>query len=439
MGNMGINSYDSPFSNRYGSTEMREVWSEKNKRILWHKAWLEAAFLQFDISKQGSQGALYYDEKQYKEALEEEAKTKHDLVAERNMFSKSLPKEISDKIHVGLTSSDIEDYAEEDQISQALVLVNKQIRELLGNLANFSYRYRELVVIGRTHLQAAEPTLLGYRFLWYLDEIQKSGIEGLYINKKGMHGAVGTNANLELIGSPVWEKLFKIDSPVFQTYPRQNDVAICSVLSLVASILHKLAFDIRIMAMEGLLEESKSQAQFGSSAMPGKNNPIQAEKVCGLARLFPGYYQSLWQCAANSLLERTLDDSSTRRVVIPEMFLCMSELLTTSNKLINSLKISVSPSDSQKKVVELWKSWLPSRALAIIRREGGDYRKIYSAIEYLSNTCDTPEEFLEQVWSSPILASSNNPTSIRPEVYIGLDSLMDFVGKQAKKWIDKYN
>jgi adenylosuccinate lyase len=324
-------------------------------------------------------------------------------------------------------------------ISQSLGSIQGQVRELLGNLAKFSHQHYDLVVLGRTHLQPAEPTLLGYRFLWYLDEIQKSGIEGLYVSKKGMHGAVGTNANLELIGSPVWEKLFKIESPVFQTYPRQNDVAVCGTLSLVASVLHKMAFDVRMMAMEGLLEECKSQAQFGSSAMPGKNNPIQAEKICGLARLFPGYYQSLWQCAANSLLERTLDDSSTRRVVIPEMFLCMSELLTVSNKLINSLKVKPTPSDSQKGVIKSWKSWLPSRVLAIVRSGGADYKKTYSAIESLSVTCDSPEEFLEQVWSSPALASSNNPTSTRPEVYLGLDSLTEFVEKQSKKWINKYN
>jgi adenylosuccinate lyase len=434
---MEINQYTSPFSNRYGTNEMRSVWSEKNRRILWHKAWLEAASLQFDIPKQGAQGAGFYDEKQYAAALEEEKHTKHDLVAERNTFSKSLPKSIADYIHVGLTSSDIEDYADEQMIKESISLLNIQVRTLINSLAKISDRFGEYVILGRTHLQEAEPTLLGYRFLWYLSEIDNSEISRLWVHSKGMHGAVGTNANLDLIGSPTFEELFILRSPVFQTYPRQQDLRVCGVLSQLASVLHKMAFDIRIMAMEGMLEEVKSKEQYGSSAMPGKNNPIKAEKICGLARLFPGYYQSLWQCAANSLLERTLDDSSLRRVVLPEMFLCMSELLDTSDKLINSLHVVYSELASRNGVLHEWKAWLPSRVLAIVRSNGKSYQSVYPVIEDTAITCATAEEYLECLWSDKRIADTKNPTSTKAEVYLGLDALVDFVKKESKRWIEK--
>lgn len=431
---MDITSYSSPFSFRYSNENMRAIWSESSKRILWHEAWLAAASLQFDIPIQGTQGAQHYNQEQFEDALKEEQITKHDLVAERKAFSKRMPKSVSKYLHVGLTSSDIEDYAEEQQIIKSIILLQTQANALCVSLAKFAEKTKRHIIIGRTHLQKAEPTLLGYRFVWYAEQILASGIFSLHFDRKGMHGAVGTNANLELIGSPTQSPMFKINEPVFQTYPRQKDLQVCAILSQAASVIHKMAFDIRVMAMEDILQEVKSKGQFGSSAMPGKNNPIQSEKLCGIARLFPGYYVSLWQCASNSLLERTLDDSSTRRIILPEMFLSMSEILETSNKLINSLYVSRSDQASLESVFQSWETWVPSRLLALIRSFGYDYDQVYNIVENPIGTGMSLSEYLDYVRSffkEVSLEFSNR------NVLLGLDKLEEVVEKIVVRWLNQ--
>ena len=65
--------------------------------------------------------------------------------------------------------------------------------------------------------------------------------------------------------------------------------------------------------------------------MPFKRNPINAEKIDSLARLLAQMPRTAWDNAANSLLERTLDDSANRRTILPEAFLICDELLLQPN------------------------------------------------------------------------------------------------------------
>ncbi len=82
------------------------------------------------------------------------------------------------------------------------------------------------------------------------------------------------------------------------------------------------------------MSEPFGDKQVGSSAMPFKRNPIQAEKIDSLARLLAQYPRVAWDNAALSLLERTLDDSANRRTILPEPFLIADELLLTGEKII---------------------------------------------------------------------------------------------------------
>jgi adenylosuccinate lyase len=332
---------------------------------------------------------------------------------------------------VGVTSSDIEDYADERIIRESIFLLQKQyleFSELLNVQVGKTY---DTIIMGRTHLQLAEPTVLGYRLLWYLAQSYKTGILDLDMPTKGMHGAVGTNANLDLMGSTSWSNmLFEIDEPVFQTYPRNRELVIVGVLSNLAAVLHKMAFDIRIMAMEQVLSEVKSSKQIGSSAMPGKNNPIISEKICGLTRIFPSYYQQVWNYSANTLLERTLDDSSSRRVILPEIFLCMSEILDCSKKLMSGLRVVDNKTDSIKKVLNNWKAWLPSRIITVVRANGGiDYEQAYAKIEMLNETCSSGEEFLKCALEAFGIYTGNH----RVAHFIHLDKIVEYVAVEQER------
>ena len=116
-----------------------------------------------------------------------------------------------------------------------------------------------------------------------------------------------------------------------------------------------MAFDVRILQSPviGELAEPFGKKQVGSSAMPFKRNPIDAENIDSLARLLATYPRTAWDNAAHSLLERTLDDSANRRTILPESFLLADELLTKAYRIIDGSRINPKASETLMDVYDL--------------------------------------------------------------------------------------
>lgn len=126
-----------------------------------------------------------------------------------------------------------------------------------------------------------------------------------------------------------------------QTYPRKQEWLVLNALAGLAGTLYKFAFDLRLLQspLIGEWAEPFGAKQVGSSAMPFKRNPINAEKIDSLARHLASLPRVAWDNAAHSLLERTLDDSANRRIILPEAFLAADELLMAAHKLIAGLVV----------------------------------------------------------------------------------------------------
>jgi adenylosuccinate lyase len=351
--------YLSPFSWRYASDEMRQIWSEIHKRRLWRKLWValaeaEAAF-GLVRPEQVEDLRTHADRVDIPRALEIETEIHHDLMAEVRTFAEqcSNGKGI---IHLGATSMDIEDNADALRLRQSLDLIIGKLTALLELQSEKMITYAETPVIAFTHLQPAEPSTLGYRLAFYAQDLLadlirlraiRAGIKG-----KGFKGAVGTAASYaELVGPErvveFEQRLSQlIDLPFFmvtnQTYPRMQDYTVISALSGMAASLYKFAFDLRLLQSPPIGEWSEpfSEKQVGSSAMPFKRNPINAEKINSLARSLAQMPPIAWQNAAHSLLERTLDDSANRRTLLPEAFLIADELLHTATRIVRGLQVN---------------------------------------------------------------------------------------------------
>lgn len=358
---LNFNIYQSPFSWRYGTEEMRQIFSEINKRKIWRKLWVQLATEQQkaglltsaeleDIKK----NAVIID---IEKSHEIEKEIYHDLMAEIKFFA-SHAKTGGGKIHLGATSMDIEDNADSVIASDALNVIEQKIVDLLSIFGKKIEKYQNLVCMGYTHLQPAEPTTLGYRFSLYaydlLLDLRLLRQTKKIIVGKGFKGAVGTSASYEKLlkgknlsadqfSAKIMQDLGLSEATVAsQTYPRKVDFLVANVLASVAQSLSKFCFDMRIMQSPNFGEwsEPRDAKRVGSSAMPFKRNPDKAEKVCSLARLVASIPHILWENAANSLLERTLDDSANRRVVIPQAFLATDEILAVSKNLIKDIVIS---------------------------------------------------------------------------------------------------
>lgn len=346
----------SAFTWRYGTEAMRELWSEHHKRLVWRRLWVALAEAQQEAglvsAEQVEDLRGHQSDIDLARSLAIEAEIHHDLMAEVRAYAEQCPIG-GGIIHLGATSMDIEDNADALRLRDSLGLVQMRLSELLRVLADQVERWAETPGMAYTHLQPAEPTTVGYRLAQYaqdlwmdLDDIitLRQAIRG-----KGLKGAVGTSASYtRLLEGTGWsardlEAAFmrRLDLTPFavatQVYPRKQDLRVLNVLAGLAASLHKMAFDLRILQSPPLGEMSEpfGRQQVGSSAMPFKRNPINSEKICSLARYVGALPAVAWQNAANCLLERTLDDSANRRIVLAEAFIAIDEILRTQARIVN--------------------------------------------------------------------------------------------------------
>jgi adenylosuccinate lyase len=389
--------YLSPFSWRYSSPEMRQIWSEDNKRKLWRRVWLALAEAQATFGLISSEKLAdirtHVDDVDIPLSLEYEAKIHHDLMAELKTFASQCSIG-GGVLHLGATSMDIEDNAEAIRLRQSTQLI---LQRLVILLRLFSARILDLQntpCIAFTHLQPAEPTTYGARLAFYAQDLLEDyqAMLELFprIRGKGFKGAVGTSAAYaELIGK---ENLVSFETdlsnrlalPFYQitsqTYPRRQEYTLLNLLASMALTLNKFAFDLRLLQspLAGEISEPFGMSQVGSSAMPFKRNPIQSEKINSLARTLAQAPLTAWHNAAHSLLERTLDDSANRRSLLPESFLAMDEMLITAIKLIDGFQLH--PVIIQRNLETFAPFSATERLLMVLARAGADRQQMHEII-----------------------------------------------------------
>jgi adenylosuccinate lyase len=349
----------SPLTWRYGSEEMRRIWSEVYKRRLWRRIWVALAEAQSELGlvsrEQVEDLRAHMDEIDLARAEEIERVIHHDLMAEVKVFAEQCPVG-GPIIHLGATSMDIEDNADALRLRESLALLIARLEELIAGLAEQIERWADTPAMAFTHLQPAEPTTIGYRLAQYGQDLLFDLLElrrlHAQIRGKGLKGAVGTAASyVQLLGRvgarrlerSVMDKLRLRAYPVAtQTYPRKQDWAVLNALAGLAGTLYRFAFDLRVLQSPAIGEWSEpfGAQQVGSSAMPFKRNPVNAENIDSLARYVAALPRVLWDDAAHSLLERTLDDSANRRLVLPAAFLCTDEIVRRANRIVRGLQIN---------------------------------------------------------------------------------------------------
>ncbi|HNT73821.1 MAG TPA: adenylosuccinate lyase [Anaerolineae bacterium] len=352
--------YVSPFTWRYGSPEMREIWSEIAARRLYRRIWVALARVQSRYGlvtpEQVADLEGHAEAVDFARSQAIEAEIHHDVMAEIRAFAEQCPVGGA-IIHLGATSMDVRDNATALQVRDALDLLLKQVDALLLAFAAQIERWAATPCMGFTHIQPAEPTTLGYRLAAYAQDLLADRADLTRARAewrgKGFKGAVGTSASYQLLlagqttpaqfeaevmtdlGLPAW-------AIANQTYPRRQEFTMLNALAGLGATLYRFAFDLRILQTPAIGEwaEPFGSKQVGSSAMPFKRNPIRAENVDSLARYLVQLPRVAWDDAAHSLLERTLDDSANRRIILPEAFLTADELLSVSLRLVRDLRVN---------------------------------------------------------------------------------------------------
>ncbi|MDE1853941.1 MAG: adenylosuccinate lyase [Thaumarchaeota archaeon] len=401
----GHDVFLSPFTWRYGSQEMKRTFSDKERRANWRKVWLALAQSQFDaglLSRselEGIRAKSGGENVDIARAHKLEKKIKHDLMAELRTFADQA-KAGGGKLHLGATSMDIEDNADIISFISASNLILSRLVACLESARERIIKHKGTVCMAWTHLQPAEPTTMGYRFANYAQDLVMDirlleTVRTHFLLGKGIKGAVGTSASFKaLLGTDA--AVEKMEGSVMatlglgsfdvstQTYPRKVDYILLACLASIAQSCHKFGLDLRILQSPpfGEMSEPIDEFQVGSSAMPFKKNPVAAERMCSLARFVSTLPLVAFSNAANSVLERTLDDSAARRIAIPEAFLAVDECLMIYERLLKGLRVY--PAMISKNL-ERYGPFAGTEAVMMkLVEKGGDRQKIHELIRVQS-------------------------------------------------------
>jgi adenylosuccinate lyase len=373
---------------RYTRPQMKAIWDQKHKYEIWLEVELQACAA-FEHAKQAPRGTAAKIRKKAKIDVERIAEiekvTKHDVIA----FLESLMDTVGPEhrfLHMGLTSSDIVDTSLAIQKTEALGLILGGVDELLVVLKQQAFRYKNQVMVGRSHGIHGEPISFGLKMaLWY-EEVRRH-LERLWqvrdeIAVGKLSGAMGTFAHQGPdIEDYVCAKLgLKADPVSNQVVQRDRHASYVSSLALLAASIEKFATEIRHLQRTEVLEAEEffSEGQKGSSAMPHKRNPIVSENLCGLARLVRANSVAAMENVA-LWHERDISHSSVERVIMPDSTILIDYMLAKVTDLIKRLVIYP---DRMRRNLELTGGLVYSQRLLLALVEKGAQRKeSYEAVQ----------------------------------------------------------
>ena len=392
--------WENPLATRYASAEMTALWSDNHRYSLWRQTWLALAEAEAELGLPISREQL--DEMRaatrqpidFAKAAEYERRMRHDVFAHLHAFGDACPA-ARPILHLGATSAYVTDNTDLILMRESLDLVVARLATVIERLASRAMETRGLVCLGRTHLQPAQPTTIGKRIcLWIHDlllDLEEISHRRKLLRARGVKGTTGTQASfLELFGGD-HGKVRRLDEIVAaklgfhtsyevtgQTYSRKVDSQVVAALAGVSESTHKAGNDLRLAAAWGELEEPFETEQVGSSAMPYKRNPMRAERMCGLARFVMGLAATAGQTAAVQWMERTLDDSAPRRLVLPQAFLATDAQLVIYANIAGGLVVL--PGGIKRNLDAHLPFLASERILMAASKAGGDRQTLHEAI-----------------------------------------------------------
>ena len=353
-------TYASPLGQRYASPAMQALWGERRRIGLWRRLWLALMEVERELGLEIPERALaelraHLDDADAERAAEHEKRLRHDVMAHIHHLGEQAPT-ARPFIHLGATSAYVTDNADLVLIREGLQLLLGRVAAVLVAFSKLARRYRAVPCLAYTHFQPAQLTTVGKRVTLWMQELLLDAEELLHrlatLQFRGVKGTTGTQASfLELFDGDD-DKVRELDlrvarrmgfASVFpvtgQTYTRKLDAQVLSALAGIAQSAAKFATDLRLLQHEGELLEPFESDQVGSSAMAYKRNPMRAERMTSLARFVIELVGNGWHTAAEQWLERTLDDSANRRLVLPEAFLATDAILVLGTNVAAGLEV----------------------------------------------------------------------------------------------------
>lgn len=449
-------TYTSPLSKRYASSQMQYLFSQEKKFRTWRKLWIALAETEKELGlnitdEQIAELKAHADDINYKDAEAREKIVRHDVMSHVYAYGLQCPK-AKGIIHLGATSCYVGDNTDIIIMKEALDLVRRKLTGVIDLLAKFADQYKDLPTLAYTHYQPAQPTTVGKRATLWINEFMMDLEDLEYVSSTlkllGCKGTTGTQASfMELFGGDD-EKIDQIDTKIAekmgfqscypvsgQTYSRKVDTRVMNVLASIAESAHKMATDIRLLQHAKEVEEPFEKTQIGSSAMAYKRNPMRSERICSLARYV--ICDALNPAVTSSVqwFERTLDDSANKRISIAEGFLATDGILDLCLNVTDGMKVY--PKVIEKHLREELPFMATENIMMDAVKAGGDRQEAHERIRELSMQAGkrVKEEgkdnnLLELIAADPMfhLDADALEKSLDPKKYVG----------RAPRQVEKY-
>ena len=396
--------YESPLLTRYAGRDMTRLFSEERRVRLWRRLWIALAEAAKELGLPITEAQIaelraHEEDINFEVAEKKEREVRHDVMAHIHAYGEQCPK-AKPILHLGATSAFVTDNADLLILREALGLVRGRLVQGIEPLAAFAKKWKDVPVLGFTHFQPAQCTTLGKRaclwiqdFLIDLAEVERAAAD---LRLLGAKGATGTQASfLRLFGGDeakvreldrrICAKMgFEAAYPVTgQTYPRKVDFRVLAALSGIAQSASKFANDIRLLMHGREVEEPLEAAQVGSSAMPYKRNQVRCERIASLGRFLISLLSNAAHTAGAQWLERTLDDSANRRIVLPEAFLAADAIGILVADVASGLRVF--PEKIRANLASEFPFLATEEILMDAVAAGGDRQALHERIRHHSN------------------------------------------------------
>lgn len=439
--------YESPLATRYASPTMQRLWSDEHRVALWRRLWLALATEQRRLGLEVPEEALrqmaaHLDDADLERARGYERRLRHDVMAHIHAFGDQAPAARA-YLHLGATSAFVTDNADLIILRDAIRLLLGRVVAVLRALRAFALRYRSQPTLAYTHFQPAQLTTVGKRATLWLQDFALDAAAlrdaAAALPFRGCKGTTGTQASFLELFHGDHDKVRQLDRRVAeafgfresipvsgQTYTRKIDSQVLDVLAGVGQSAAKFGTDLRLLQHEGEVLEPMEGEQVGSSAMPYKRNPMRAERVCALARYLIALRENTAYTAASQWLERTLDDSANRRLVLPDASLASDAILILATNIAAGLEVR--DGAIRRHVEEAMPFMATERWLMLAVEAGGDRQALHEVIRRHSRETGAasesggPNDLLERLASDPAFARvdvGRLKAELEPARYVG--------------------
>ncbi|MDB5357291.1 MAG: purB [Phycisphaerales bacterium] len=445
---MAHDTYESPLATRNASPEMLRLFSPQHKFGLWRRLWLELARSERELGLKDQHGndrisgeALTQMEAaldliDFAKAADWEKRLRHDVMAHVHTFEEAAPA-AKGIIHLGATSQFVVDNADLIIMREAMKLLAARLAAAIDALGTQAVRWKDLPTLGYTHFQPAQLTTVGKRMtLWAQDlvlDLEELEHRIATLRFRGVKGTTGTQASFLGLFNGDHARVERLDRMVTQkfgfaesfavtgqTYPRKVDAQVIGAVAGVAASVHKFCNDIRLLAGLKQIEEPIEKEQVGSSAMAYKRNPMRCERATGLARFAISVSSSPLLTAAEQWFERTLDDSSNKRLAVPEPFLAVDGCLLIVIDVARGLVVY------PKTIEAAVRAELPFMATEEILLAGGDRQEQHERIRQHSREAarqvkelGQPNDLISRLQQDPAFSHVRFDQVLDPTRFVG--------------------